>query len=61
VRVQAGQRGILAVAVKGRPGLPFDEDQHLPGVMSPPVVCYVQTLGGRGGKVVALLKVRGGC
>src|ERR1700677_2756298 len=29
VRVQVGQLGILAVAVEGRLGLPFDEDHHL--------------------------------
>ena len=31
VRVQVGQCGVLAVAVEGRPGLPLDEDEHLPG------------------------------
>ena len=30
VRMQVGQRGVLAVALEGRPGLPFDEDEHLP-------------------------------
>ena len=31
VRVQVGQRGVLTVALKGRPRLPFDQDEHLPG------------------------------
>ena len=31
MRVQIRQRGALAVALEGRPGLPFDEDEHLPG------------------------------
>lgn len=30
VRMQVGQRGVLPVALEGRPGLPFDEDEHLP-------------------------------
>ena len=31
MRVQASQRRILPVALEGRPGLPFDEDEYLPG------------------------------
>ena len=31
VRVQVGQRGVLSVALEGRPGLPFDQDEYLPG------------------------------
>jgi hypothetical protein len=31
VRVQVGQRGVLTVALESRPGLPSDEDEHLPG------------------------------
>jgi hypothetical protein len=31
VWVQICQRGILAVALEGRPGLPLDENEHLPG------------------------------
>jgi hypothetical protein len=31
VRVQVGQRGVLTVALEGRPGFPLDEDEYLPG------------------------------